>query len=148
MDTFCNIVKETNYTAEKLVSLDLSRVSKASSYFHDFVLRRLNFTCLRNAVFKNNVSVTNVTLSILGKVCPNLQLLDLNGCSAINDVGIQNLVFPASILKSGEVNLVAGNARRIKTNPLSRTLRVSTLLESRQNCHLLLSRFSIYWKHL
>ena len=48
----------------------------------------------------------------------------------VTDIGIQNLVFPAFVLRRGMVNLAAN--RRVKTNALTKYLRVSErgLLES------------------
>ena len=66
--------------------------------------------------------VDNTTMSTLGQTCPSLQYLDIQGCDKVSDVGIQCLVFPEAVLRRGEVNLANP---RIRTNPLTRHLRVS-----------------------
>ena len=66
-------------------------------------------------------AVDNSVMTALGQNCPALQYLDIQGCHKISDIGIQNLVFPAAILRCGQVNLADP---RIRTNPLTRHLRV------------------------
>ena len=61
----------------------------------------------------------NQTMSIMGQYCPVLQYLDITGSNDVTDVGIQNLVFPLAIQKSGRVNLVNTRAR---TNPAAKQL--------------------------
>ncbi|XP_059091188.1 uncharacterized protein LOC131886800 [Tigriopus californicus] len=75
---------------------------------------------LRHLSLPDNRYCDNETLRLIGTQCHQLQFLDVSGCSQVNDVGIQNLVFPNSVLRAGQVNL-ANN--RIKTNPLSKYLR-------------------------
>jgi hypothetical protein len=80
---------------------------------------------LRHLDLSSNADVNDLTLAAVGRQCPNLQFLDLGGCGdAVTDVGIQNLVFPASVLKIGEVNLAAASSGRVKTNALTKRLRV------------------------
>ena len=83
---------------------------------------------------------SNETLAQVGAHCPCLRVLNVRRCAGVNDVGVQNLVFPQAVLRRGEVNLANP---RIRTNPLSRHLKVkkstcqSNLLIVFFNCRLL-----------
>ena len=92
--------------------------------FSQMVLRELKILFRMKRL--RQLSLCNICdddiLQVIGQSCPLVQLLDVSGSKNVTDFGVQNLIFPPSVVgKAAKVNL---SNTRARTSQVAKILQV------------------------